>query len=115
MFGLSGLSADAVQCYLSNKFTFGDAMNTARNTSLQCISDKMNQGKTILDNAINNIRTAAQNISNGAELISVCSQFTLTYPSMAGLIARATCLSQVCFRIDNEFLCPRILQNNLIS
>lgn len=90
-----GLSANVRQCYELNKFSFDDAMNTAKSTAMQCINDKCNEGKTIADNAINNIRTAVQDVSNGAQLIAECRQFTITFPSVAGFVAKVTCLSQV--------------------
>lgn len=70
-------------------------MNTARSTAMQCITDKINQGKTIVDNAINNIQSAAQDVSNGSQLISQCQQHLLSFPSPAGIIARVACLTQV--------------------
>lgn len=94
-----GLSSDIRQCYLLNKFSFGDAINTAKSTAMQCISDKMNEGKTIVDNAINDIQAAARDVSNGAQLITQCREFTVTFPSVAGLVAKVTCLSQVSFQL----------------
>lgn len=94
---LFGLSANARQCYQLNKFSFNDAINTAKSTAMQCINDKFNEGKTIADNAINNIRTAVQDVSNGAQLIAECRQFTVEFPSVAGFVAKVTCLSQVLF------------------
>lgn len=70
-------------------------MNTAKNTALQCIDDKINEGKTIVDNAINDIRTAAQNISGAAQLMEQCKQYTVQFPSMAGLVAKVSCFGQV--------------------
>lgn len=93
-----GLASNIRQCYQSNKFTFSDAIGTAKTTAIQCINDKINEGKTIVDNAINNIRTAAQDISGGAQLIAECSQFTIELPSVAGLVAKVTCLSKVCMQ-----------------
>lgn len=90
-----GLSANVRQCYELNKFSFDDAMNTAKSTAMQCINNKFNEGKTIADNAINNIRTAVQDVSNGAQLIAECRQFTITFPSVAGFVAKVTCFSQV--------------------
>lgn len=97
-----GVSADIRQCYQLNKFSFGDAMNTAKSTALQCINDKFNEGKTIVDNAINDIRTTIQDVSGAAQMISECRQFTITFPSIAGLVAKVACLSQV---IYNEIQC----------
>lgn len=96
-----GLSTGIRQCYQLNKFTFGDAIDTAKNTAMQCINDKVNEGKTIVDNALNNIQSAAQDIRGGAQLIAECTQFTITFPSMAGLVAKVTCLTKV--RIAFEF------------
>lgn len=90
-----GLSANIRQCYQLNKFSFGDAIGTAKNTAIQCITDKFNEGKTIMDKAIDDIRSAVQDISGGAQLIAECNQFTVGFPSMAGLIAKVTCLSKV--------------------
>lgn len=92
----SGLSSEIRQCYQLNKFSFGDAIGTAKNTAMQCITDKFNEGKTIVDNAINNIRSAIEDINGGAKLIAECSQFTIQFPSVAGLVAKVTCLSKVC-------------------
>lgn len=92
---LLGLSANIRQCYQLNKFSFGDAIGTAKSTAMQCINNKFDEGKTILDNAINNIRSAAQDISDGAQLIAECSQFTVAFPSVAGLLAKVTCLGKV--------------------
>lgn len=89
------LSNGIRQCYQLNKFSFSDAMGTAKNTAIKCINDKVDEGKTILDNAINNIRSAIQDISDGAQLIAECSQFTVGFPSAAGLVAKVTCLSKV--------------------
>lgn len=66
---------------------------------MQCINDKMNEGKTIVDNAINDIQAAARDVSNGAQLITQCREFTVTFPSVAGLVAKVTCLSQVSFQL----------------
>lgn len=93
--GRFGLADDVRQCYELNKFSFGDALNTAKNTAMQCINDKINEGKTIADNAINDIQTAIQNITGGAQLMAQCSQYTVQFPSMAGLVAKVTCLGQV--------------------
>lgn len=70
-------------------------MNTAKNTALQCINDKIDEGKTIADNAINDIQTAAQNITAAAQLMAQCAQYTVQFPSMAGLAAKVACLGQV--------------------
>lgn len=70
-------------------------MNTAKNTAMQCIEDKVNQGKTIVENAVNDIQSAVQNISGAAQLMSQCTQYTVQFPSMAGLVAKVTCLGQV--------------------
>lgn len=70
-------------------------MNTAKNTAMQCINDKVNEGETIADNAINDIQSAIQNITGGAQLMAQCSQYTIQFPSMAGLVAKVTCLGQV--------------------
>lgn len=78
-------------------------MNTAKSTAMQCINDKCNEGKTIADNAINNIRTAIQDVSNGAQLIAECRQFTITFPSVAGFVAKVTCLSQVWMKFTFVF------------
>lgn len=83
------------QCYELNKFTFTDAMNTARSTAMQCIRDKINQGKTIVENAVNNIQSAAQDMSNGSQLISQCQQYLSSFPSSAGVVAKVACLTQV--------------------
>lgn len=89
------LSPEIRQCYQLNKFTFVDALNIARVTAMQCITDKVNEGKTIIDNAINNIESAAQDIGNGAHAIVECKQFLTSFPSVAGAVAKVTCLSQV--------------------
>lgn len=92
-----GLSTSSIrQCYQLNKFSFGDAINTAKSTALQCINDKFNESKTIVENAINNIQAAVQDVAGGAQLIVQCSQYTIQFPSIAGLVAKVTCLSQVC-------------------
>lgn len=93
--GRFGLSSDVLKCYELNKFSFGDALNTAKNTAMQCINEKVNEGRTIADNAINDIQTAIQNITGGAQLMAQCSQYTVQFPSMAGLVAKVTCLGQV--------------------
>lgn len=49
-----------------------------------------------MENAINNIQTAVQDVAGGAKLIIQCTQYTIQFPSIAGLVARVTCLSQVC-------------------
>lgn len=92
-----GLSTSNIrQCYQLNKFTFSDAINTAKSTAMQCISNKINEGKTIVDNAINDIQSAVQDVAGGAQLMAECARFTIQFPSVAGLVARVTCLSQVC-------------------
>lgn len=62
---------------------------------MQCIDDKVNEGKTIADNAINDIRSAMQNISGAAQLMAQCTQYTVQFPSMAGLVAKVSCLGKV--------------------
>lgn len=92
-----GLSTSNIrQCYQLNKFSFNDAINTAKSTAMQCINDKFNEGKTIVDNAIKDIQNTVQDVANGAQLMAECAQFTIQFPSVAGLVAKVTCLSQVC-------------------
>lgn len=62
---------------------------------MQCISEKFNEGKAIADNAINDIQSAAQNVSGAAQMIAQCREYTVSFPSGAGLVARVACLSQV--------------------
>lgn len=90
------LSNDIRQCYELNKFTFSDAINTARTTAMQCITDKLNQGKMIADNAIKDIRTVIQDIRSAGQMIAECRQFLISFPSVAGAVAKVACLSQVC-------------------
>lgn len=89
------LSSDVRQCYELNKFTFADAMNTAKSTAMQCITDKINQGKTIADNAIKDIRNTVQDIRNAGQIIAECRQYSISFPSIAGVVAKIACLSQV--------------------
>lgn len=78
-----------------NKFTFSDALNTARSIATQCITDKFNEGKATIENAINNIQSAVNDIGNGAKAIVECKQFLIAFPSVAGSVAKITCLGQV--------------------
>lgn len=88
-------SSDIRQCYQLNKFTFGDAISTAKTTAMQCITNKVNQGKTIVETAIANIQSAAQGITSGTQLLAECRQYVSLFPSPAGFVAKAACLSQV--------------------
>lgn len=62
---------------------------------MQCITDKLNEGKEIADNAMNDIRTAMQEIGNATQMIGECRQFLTIFPSVAGAIAKIACLSEV--------------------
>ncbi|XP_031636328.1 uncharacterized protein LOC116349162 [Contarinia nasturtii] len=111
-----GLSSNIRQCYQLNKFTFGDAIGTARTTAMQCINDKFNEGKTIMDKAINNIRTAAEDINGGAQLIAECSQFTIGFPSVAGLVAKVTCLTKAVLNMKSgAILLPINLSRRVVE
>lgn len=89
------LSSDVRQCYQLNKFAFGDAINTAKATAMQCITNKVNQGKTIVETAIVNIQLAANSITSGTQLLAECRQYVSLFPSPAGFVAKTACLSQV--------------------
>lgn len=83
------------QCYQRNSFSFSNAINTAKSTASQCISDKIDQANSIIQQARSDIGTAIQNIANGYQLISQCSQISSQYPSVAGVLARTACLQEV--------------------
>lgn len=80
-----------------NKFTFGDAINTAKTAAMQCITNKVNQGKAIVETAIANIQSAANSLTSGTQLLAECRQYVTLFPSPAGFVAKAACLSQVQF------------------
>ncbi|XP_055325055.1 uncharacterized protein LOC129579223 [Sitodiplosis mosellana] len=110
------LSSGIRQCYQLNKFSFSDAIGTAKNTAIQCITDKFNEGKTIVDNAINNIRSAVQDINGGAQLIAECSQFTVGFPSVAGLVAKVTCLTKALLNMKSgAILLPINLSRRVVE
>lgn len=83
------------QCYQQNSFSFTDAINTARNQVKQCVDDKINEVRTIVENGISNIANAISDTNNVAQLLANCNQLTLSYPSVAGLIAKGACLNSV--------------------
>lgn len=82
-------------CYQTNKFTFSDAIGTARNETLQCMKDKYDEVNEIVDNGRMNITNAVANVQNVAEMIGVCNKLTIMYPSLAGLVAKGACLNAV--------------------
>lgn len=89
------LSSDIRQCYQQNRFTFGDAINTAKDQVGRCLTDKANEAKAIFESARNNIQSAYDNIGNGAAMMAECNQLTIEFPSPAGVVAKAACLQEV--------------------
>lgn len=87
------MTSDISKCYSQYKFSFGDAINTAKTTALQCINEKMDEGKRIVDNAINDIKQTAQDVGDSAVLMALCNQYPIT--SVASLVAKVSCLGQV--------------------
>lgn len=61
----------------------------------QCVTDKLNEGKSIIESARNNIQSAFDNIANGAQMMAECNKITLEFPSAAGIVAKAACLQEV--------------------
>lgn len=87
------MTANISDCYSKHKFSFGDALNTAKSTAMQCINDKVDQGKAIIRSAIDDIKTAAEDVADNARLMAQCSQFEVS--SVSTLVAKISCLSQV--------------------
>lgn len=55
----------------------------------------MNEGKSIIESARNNIQSAFDNIANGAQMIAECNRITSEFPSAAGIVAKAACFQEV--------------------
>lgn len=95
--GRTILSNSVRNCYENNKFSFSDAINTAKSQATQCLTDKFNQAQSTVQDGRSNIENAFNNLADVGQLLSQCAQLTSTYPSAAGIAAKGACLNQVCF------------------
>lgn len=93
--GQTILSYDIRNCYQNNKFSFSDAINTAKAQATQCLVDKFNQAQSIVQNGRGNIENAFSNLANVGQILSECGQLTSLYPSAAGVAAKGACLNKV--------------------
>lgn len=62
---------------------------------MQCLTDKVNKGKAIVDGAVQDIQNTVQNIGNVGEMINRCKESSESLPFLSGAIARFACLTQV--------------------
>lgn len=62
---------------------------------MQCITDKLNNGKAIVDGAVQDIQNTVQSIGNVGQMIDQCKESSKSLPFLSGAIARFACLSQV--------------------
>lgn len=62
---------------------------------MQCITDKVNNGRAIVEGAVQDIQNAVQSIGNVGQMIDQCRESSKPLPFLSGAIARFACLSQV--------------------
>ncbi len=67
----------------------------------QCLTNKINEAKSIAQDFKNSITDAVANFRDVAGQITQCRILANLYPSIAGLIAKASCLNIVSF--DQKF------------
>lgn len=61
----------------------------------QCLSNKINEAKSIVQDFRQSITNAVDNLKDVSKQVAQCQIFANLYPSIAGLIAKASCLNIV--------------------
>lgn len=61
----------------------------------QCLSNKVNEAKSIVEDFRYSITNAVDNVKDVSKQIAQCQLLANLYPSIAGLIAKASCLNIV--------------------
>lgn len=61
----------------------------------QCLSDKINEAKSIAQDFQYSIANAVANIKDVSQQLAECRLLASIYPSVAGLIAKVSCLNIV--------------------
>lgn len=62
---------------------------------MQCITDKVNNGKAIVEGAVQDIQNTVQSIGNVGQMIDKCKESSSSLPFLSGAIVRFACLTQV--------------------
>lgn len=86
-------------CYKLYGFKFSDAISISKTMAGQCLSNKINEAKNIVQDFRNSITNAVVNLRDVAGQIKQCQILANLYPSIAGLIAKASCLNIVSVKI----------------
>ncbi|XP_037038443.1 uncharacterized protein LOC119075965 [Bradysia coprophila] len=98
----SKLPVTVQNCYNSYGFKFSDAITAARVTAGQCLANKINEVKSIVDDFRTSITDAVANVRDVGEQLGQCRILANLYPSIAGLIAKASCLNIAIFSLRGE-------------
>lgn len=82
-------------CYNSYGFKFSDAISVSKMMAGQCLSNKINEAKSIAQDFRESFTNAIANLRDVTQQITQCQILANLYPSIAGLIAKASCLNIV--------------------
>lgn len=82
-------------CYNLYGFKFSDAISVSKMMSGQCLSKKINEAKSIAQDFRYSITNAVDNLKDVSKQVAQCQILANLYPSIAGLIAKASCLNIV--------------------
>lgn len=98
-------------CYKLYGFKFSDAISISKTMAGQCLSNKIDEAKSIVHDFRNSITNAVVNLRDVAGQIKQCQILANLYPSIAGLIAKASCLNIVSVKVHvtDARSCPLLI------
>lgn len=82
-------------CYNLYGFKFSDAISVSKMIAGQCLSNKITEAKSIVQDFRYSITNAVENVKDVTKEVAQCQILANLYPSIAGLIAKASCLNIV--------------------
>lgn len=85
-------------------------MSTAKTKSDQCLSNKINEAKSIAQDFQNSISNAMTDFKDAFQLTAKCLALSDLYPTFAGLVAKSSCLIRVSVLFEQHI--DQMLINN---